>query len=81
MVFNKSMMNIGETENTYGAYEAGTIRIFWYAGGGIHSMSLSASGETVAAAPQVLPLYCDQYAFGPDCTVTYDDNNYKIQGR
>jgi len=81
MVFTKSNMNIGKTENTYAGYDKNTVKIFWYGGGVINTLTLSASCETVLEPPRSTSFYCDQYAFGPDCIVIFEDGIYKVQAR
>ncbi|MDR1093257.1 MAG: hypothetical protein LBL66_03825 [Clostridiales bacterium] len=81
MTFNKSILRLGDFENTFAGFDDNSIKVFWYADGGIKGLTLSPDGETVTAGPQTTALYCDQYAFAPDCIVIYEDGLYKIQSR
>ena len=81
MVFTKSIINLGKLENAYAAFDKDAVKIFWYGGGAINTVSLSPDCGAVAVPPRGAALYCDQYAFGPDCVVVFEDGAYKIQQR
>ena len=81
MVFTKSIMNLGKIENAFAGYDKDTVKIFWYGGGVINTLTLSPSCDTTLESPRSVAFYCDQYAFGPDCIVVFEDGIYKIQAR